>query len=251
MNSNFRYKKYVPFLSEEQDSIVLQNTEQTEETVELPILAYTQEPPVLREEYDNYTLVQFLSLSTWKQIENTIGHTEADTYIRVLAEGDRELSALKAIETEISDMIGDNFTFEMENRVQERRDNEEMVNGYKIMIGALCVLLAVIGIANVFSNTLGFIRQRNREFARYMSIGMTPKGVRKMFFIEALVIAGRPLLITLPLTVLSVGFMITASCLNPMEFLTKAPILPAAVFILVNFVIISLTYFIGGRKKNK
>ena len=82
-----------------------------------------------RQEYDNYTLVQFLSLSTWKQIENTIGHTEADTYIRVLAEGDRELSALKAIETEISDMIGDNFTFEMENRVQERRDNEEMVNG--------------------------------------------------------------------------------------------------------------------------
>ncbi|CCX58388.1 putative uncharacterized protein [Blautia hydrogenotrophica CAG:147] len=248
VNSNFRYKKYVSFLSEEQDSIVLQNTEQTEETVELPILAYTQEPPVLREEYDNYTLVQFLSLSTWKQIENTIGHTEADTYIRVLAEGDRELSALKAIETEISDMIGDNFTFEMENRVQERRDNEEMVNGYKIVIGALCVLLAVIGIANVFSNTLGFIRQRNREFARYMSIGLTPKGVRKMFFIEALVIAGRPLLITLPLTVLSVGFMITASCLNPMEFLTKAPILPAAVFILGIFVFVALAYCMGGRK---
>ena len=54
-----------------------------------------------------------------------------------------------------------------------------MLNGYKLIIGALCVLLAFIGIANVFSNTLGFIRQRKQEFARYMSIGMTPEGMRK------------------------------------------------------------------------
>ena len=86
----------------------------------------------------------------------------------------------------------------MENRVQERIDNDTMLNGYKVVIGAVCALLALIGIANVFSNTLGFIRQRQREFVRYMSIGMTPEGMRKMFSIEALVIAGRPVLITLP-----------------------------------------------------
>ena len=51
-----------------------------------------------------------------------------------------------------------------------------------------------------------------------MSIGMTPEGMRKIFQIEALVIAGRPVLITLPVTVLFVWFMITASYLNPMEF---------------------------------
>ena len=51
-----------------------------------------------------------------------------------------------------------------------------------------------------------------------MSIGMTPEGMRKMFRIEALVIAGRPVLITLPITVLFVWFMITASYLNPIEF---------------------------------
>lgn len=88
--------------------------------------------------------------------------------------------------------------------------------------GAFCFLLAVIGIANVFSNTLGFIRQRKREFARYISVGMTPKGMRKMFCIEALVIAGRPILITLPLTAVFVGFMITASYLNPQEFFCES-----------------------------
>lgn len=75
-----------------------------------------------------------------------------------------------------------------------------------------------------FSNTLGFLRQRKREFIRYASIGMSPKSMKKMFAIEVLVIAGRPLAITAPLTIITVGFMITASYLDPMEFLKKAPL---------------------------
>ena len=123
-----------------------------------------------------------------------------------------------------------------------------MLNGYKLIIGALCVLLAFIGIANVFSNTLGFIRQRKREFARYMSIGMTPEGMRKMFWIEALVIAGRPVLITLPITAVFVWLMITASYLNPMEFLAVAPIVPILLFIVALFGFVALAYYLGGKK---
>ena len=103
-------------------------------------------------------------------------------------------------------------------------------------------------LANVFSNTLGFIRQRKREFARYMSIGMTPEGMRKMFRIEALVIAGRPVLITLPITVLFVWFMITASYLNPIEFLSVAPIVPIVIFIAAIFGFVALAYYVGGKK---
>ena len=103
----------------------------------------------------------------------------------------------------------------------------------------------------MFSNTLGFLRQRKREFARYMSVGMTPEGIRKMFAIEALVIAGRPILITLPLTVAVVAFMITASYLDPMEFLVKAPIVPILVFILAILGFVGLAYCIGGKRMLK
>ena len=196
VNSNFRYKEYVPFLTEEQDTILLQNRDDAAAAVTIPVLGYTQEPPVLREEYDNYALVQFLSVSSWKQIEKVIGNAEQDTYIRVLATKDRSLTELHTIETELTNMLRQEFTLEMENRIQEKTDNDAMLNGYQLIIGALCALLAMIGIANVFSNTLSFIRQRKREFARYLSIGMTPESMRKMFRIEALVIAGRPVLIT-------------------------------------------------------
>ena len=245
-NSNFRYKEYVPFLSGNQDKIVLRN--QKDMAAALPVLGFTQEPPVLREEYDNYALVQFVSLSTWKQIGETIGAAEPDTYIRILSEKERTLTELNAIETELANVLGHDISFAVENRLQEKIDNDAMLNGYKLLIGALCVLLAFIGIANVFSNTLGFIRQRKREFARYMSIGMTPEGMRKMLCIEALVIAGRPVLITLPVTAVFVWLMITASYLNPMEFLAEAPIIPIVLFIAVIFGFVALAYYLGGRQ---
>ncbi len=247
-NSNFRYKEYVPFLSEAQNTITLQSQDEEAAAVTIPVLAYTQEPPILREEYDNYALVQFLSLSTWKQIQDTIGTAESDVLIRVLSEKERTLDELNAIETELTEILGHELTVEVENRTQERIDNDAMLNGYKLIIGGLCALLALIGIANVFSNTLGFIRQRKREFARYLSIGMTPDGMRKMFFIEALVIAGRPVLITLPVTGFLVWFMITASYLDPMEFLAAAPILPIVLFLAAMFGFVALAYYMGGRK---
>ncbi|MDO4299737.1 MAG: ABC transporter permease, partial [Lachnospiraceae bacterium] len=248
INSNFRYKEYVPFIKEEHNTVTLQNAGQAENSVEIPVLGFTQEAPVLREEYADYALVQFMPLSVWKKNARQIGNTEADTYIRVLAENGITPAALNTLESDIAQKVGREYTIESENRIQEKIDNDHMIQGYMVMIGALCALLAMIGIANVFSNALGFLRQRRREFAQYMSVGMTPESMRKMFCIEALVIAGRPLLITLPLTVLFVGFMISASYLNPVEFLAVAPIVPTVVFILAIFGFVSLAYYIGGKR---
>lgn len=248
INSNFRYKEYVPFTKGEQNTITLQNTGQGEVSLDIPVLSFTQEALVLREEYTNYALVQFMPLAVWKEIAGQIGNTEADTYIRILGEDGITLAELNELEADVVQAIGHKYTVESENRIQEKVSDENIQKGSMLILGSFCALLAIIGIANVFSNTLGFLRQRKREFAQYMSVGMTPEGMRKMFCIEALVIAGRPLLITLPLTVLSVGFMITASYLNPMEFLVKAPIVPIVMFILAIFGFVSLAYYIGGKR---
>lgn len=248
INSNFRYKEYVPFMKEEQKAITLQNTAQTENSVEVPVLAFTQEAPLLREEYADYALVQLIPLSVWKEIAGQIGNAETDIYIRILAEDGITLMELNTLEAELVQAVGHKYRVESENRIREKVSDESMRKGAMLILGAFCALLAVIGIANVFSNTLGFLRQRKREFAQYMSVGMTPESMRKMFCIEALVIAGRPLLITLPLTVLFAGFMITASYLNPMEFIVKIPIVPIAIFILAIFGFVALAYYIGGKR---
>ncbi len=77
---------------------------------------------------------------------------------------------------------------------------------------------------------------------------MTPANIRKMFFIESLVIAGRPLLITLPLTIVFILFAVTASYLDPMEFLAQAPILPVLLFALAIWGLVTPAYYLGGKK---
>ena len=248
INSNFRYKQYVPFVNESQNVISIQNRDDAESTAQVEVIAYTQDVPVLREEYDNYVLVQFISLSMWENIARTIGNAEADMYVRLLADTELSLEDANALEISVVNLIGNDYVTESENCIQEKVSNDKMIGGYRMIIGAFCILLATIGIANVFSNTLGFIQQRKREFVQYMSIGMTEANIRKMFSIEALVIAGRPLLITLPLSVIFVGFMINASYLDSEEFLVEAPILEISLFIVAIFIFVGLAYYFGGKK---
>lgn len=246
-NSSFRYREYVPFIEEEMGMLTLLNSENSGSTAEIPVLTYTREVPVLREEYEDYALVQFLPLSIWEQVKESLGDSQPDLYIRILAE-EPTLEKLNALEMAVEEQAGQEYTLEMENRIQEKLDNDRMIQGYQILIGAFCVLLAMIGIANLFSNTLGFLQQRKREFARYLSIGMTPESMGKMLGIEAAVIAGRPLLITVPLAVGSVSFMITVSGLKPVEFLTRAPVVPASLFFLMMAASVALVYWIGARR---
>lgn len=248
VNSNFRYREYIPYIKEVQTMITLRNIGQNEVIAEIPVLAYTQEAPVLREEYDDYALVQFIPLSVWNRISGQIGNTESDTYIRIMGEEGLTAVELDQLEADISKIAGREYHITCENRIREKTSNDKMIKGFMLILGGFCSLLALIGIANIFSNTLGFLDQRRQELAQYMSVGMTPGEIRKIFCIEALVIAGRPLLITVPLTVLAVGLMIRASYLDPKEFLIKVPIVPVMIFSLVILGCVALAYYLGGRK---
>ncbi len=245
INSNFRYKKYVPFVREERHTTTLYKNDKT---VEIPVLSYTQTVPKLREEYKDYSLVHFVSLTMWRDTLKQIGEADDDSYIRTLSSGNASLTDLNSLEQEIVRLVSRQYEIESENRVQERLSNDSLIQGMVMILGAFCILLAIIGIANVFSNTLGFLRHRKREFAQYMSIGLTPQEMRKMFCIEAFVIAGKPLLITLPLTVLFVQFAVTASYLDPMAFWSEAPFLPILIFAAAIVLFVALAYYIGGKR---
>ena len=99
------------------------------------------------------------------------------------------LGELDALQEQVDCLLGENYKVESENRIQEAETNDKQVQGMMTIFGGFCVLIAMIGIGNVFSNTLGFVRQRKREFARYMSVGMTQGEIKKMFCVEALAIA--------------------------------------------------------------
>ena len=68
-----------------------------------------------------------------------------------------------------------------------------------------------------------------------------------MFGIEALVIAGRPILLTLPLAALLTWLMMRASYMEASVFLAEAPYLPVLVFMLAILGSVALAYCLGWR----
>lgn len=244
INSNFRYKKYIPFITEKNQTTIFYKNDKS---VEIPILSYTQTAPMLREEYENYALVHVIPLTMWNKTLEQVCEMESDSYIRILSNTTASLANLDSLEKEVTQLVGE-YKIESENRIQERLSNDNLIYGMKVILGAFCVLLAIIGIVNVFLNTLGFLRQRKREFAQYMSIGLTPQEMREMLGMEAFVIIGKPLLITFFLTLLFIQFAVTASYLDPMVFWAEAPILPILIFAIAIALFVALAYYIGGKR---
>ena len=251
---DFRHARSLPYLKEENSERAVKNPEEEEKWAQIPVLAYTEEVPVLREEYgteDPYELVYFLPASLWTAVREQIGVNGEDSIIRILAKEPVTREALNGIESDITQLLGEKYTIESENRIQEKETNDREIQGMMLILGGFCVLLALIGISSVFSNTLGYVRQRRREFARYLSVGMTPAGLRKMFCIEALVIAGRPVLITLPVSALIVWYMLRMSYMEAETFFDEAPVLPVAVFMLAILGAVAFAYYLGWRRVRK
>lgn len=237
----------VPYSGADVEMPVLEGTK----VVEIPVIAYTEEVPVLREEYatiDKYELVHFVPASLWKEIEGWTGGAEEDTFIRILCREGVSLEELDTIQGEIEKSLAGAYTTESENRIREYETNDEKIQGMMLVLGTFCVLLALIGLGNVFSNTLGFVRQRRREFARYLSVGMTPGELRKMFCIEAFALVARPMLWAAVVAVLAVGAMLKASYMNPAEFLAEAPLAPIGVFMLAVGGTVAFAYYLSWRK---
>ena len=253
-NPDFRHPDQMPYVTGEKATSILRQSGNEKITAEVPVLAYTEQEPPLREEYatlDYYELVHFIPVSLWKDIKGQIRGTQKDISICVLGTEHASSDQLDALQSELQQIIGHNNPAEYENRVQEYAANERQIQGLRAVFGGFCFLLAVIGISNVFSNTMGFVRQRKREFARYLSIGMTPEELGSMFCMEAFVIAARPVLITLMLSVIAVGYMLKMSYLSVEEFLAEAPLIPVVIFMLAVLCFVVLAYYAAWRQVRK
>lgn len=257
-NPDFRHPDFKPYIKEqgmEKNAVsVLRQPGNEEITVEIPVLSYTEEVPLLREEYaalDYYELVHFIPASLWKEIKGQIGIAGEELYIRILGRENVTLEELNVMQSRIHELLEHIYLMESENRIEEYDTNNKQIQGIRIIFGGFCILLAIIGIGDVFSNTLGFVRQRKREFARYMSVGLTPGKIRKMFCIEALVLAGQPILITLPLGAAAIWFMLKMSYLGIKEFLAEAPFISISAFMLAVLGSVTLAYYTAWRNIRK
>lgn len=258
-NSNRRYKEMIPFLdtakintldiwmdrstenSKADNSKEYDRSGKNRLTVE--IIAITDKYPGLREEFPNFSLLLVMPERLFSK--TAVDFSSSKHYYSITADSDGTISKL---ENNLKNLLEGKYNYTLDNRLTKEKYNHSVRNAYKIVIASLAGLLALIGLANVFSNTMGQIYQRKREFARYISLGLTPKGVIKILSMEALILGFIPLFTSLLLNIPIVLFALKKSLISPQEFLQQIPAVPIGLFTLVILFGIALAYFTGGRK---
>ena len=72
------------------------------------------------------------------------------------------------------------------SKVTLRQTFDGMINMYRLVGGALCAILALIGILNFINSITTSILSRYREIAMLQSVGMTGRQVKQMLMIEGI-----------------------------------------------------------------
>lgn len=139
---------------------------------------------------------------------------------------------------------GDYYTVNLVDTMQVRESTQRLMKQITFFVS---LLIAFIGLSNIASTVSGSLRQRRREFATLRSVGLSPNGLRKMLFLEALLLGLRPVLWSLPLQIGVLGFFLFICEVRVNEYLPFFPIFPLVIFLLFVLSTVILCYFIGGK----
>lgn len=242
VNSNRMNRAYIPYLAFEPDLTLELTAENNSETVSVTITDAITQAPNLKESFSQYTLILVISESFYQPIA-TLFPSEGVNF-NILTRSD---DASEHNQQQLEAMLADRSDATLAGRVQEETSEAAMRNAVKFVIGALAVMLASIGLANVFSNTLGQIHQRKREFARYLSVGISPAGLRKILMMEAIIITLRPILLSLFINVPVVLLALNTASIALSDYAQHMPLLATVLFMFFIALFVGIAYLLGAK----
>lgn len=190
-----------------------------------------------------------------ESVSEAISSHASNTMVDKSDKGDRiyiefsSLNANDACHTVISLLNSAGISdYEIVNMEEDKQRSDEIWAGYVFAVGGFCCILALIGIAGVFSQAIGFVYQRKREFARYRSLGMTPQGVYKMLGIEGLLTVIRPLLIALPFSIVGAICLAMQGNQSVQTFVSNFPYAAILLFLLSALILVLIAYMLGAKR---
>lgn len=117
-----------------------------------------------------------------------------------------------------------------------------------MMFAFIVGLLAVIGLSNSWSTVRGTLNARRREFAMLRSVGLPPRGVKKMLLTEAILLGLTPILFSLPLTLVLQGISLNSNEVSFIQWLPYVPWQPICLYLLAILTVTIAAYIVGSRK---
>lgn len=238
VNSERTDRQYVPFLNSSKEITLNVNG------ADIPVAAFADAMPILREEMTQYALTLVMSESYYATLGFNLTAEETVYTVKMTDESKNDVveKRLQALLTAYPD-------YAFEGRVQELADEMQIQQGLRMIIYLFAGILTCIGLANIFASTLGQIHQRKREFARYFAVGLTPKGAAKILAWEAAIVALRPILLTIVINIPLMAVMLDAGGITAADFIAKRlPLVPAILLFVAVIGFVALAYYLGSKK---
>lgn len=238
VNSERTDRQYVPFLDGSKEIILNVNG------TDIPVTAFADSLPILREEFTQYALTLVMSESYYAALDFNLTAEETIYTVKMTDESKNDV-----LEERLQGLLKAYPDYAVEGRVQELADEMQIQQGLRMIIYLFTGILTCIGLANIFASTLGQIHQRKREFARYFAVGLTPKGAAKILAWEAAIVALRPILLTIVVNIPLMAVMLDAGGITAADFIAKRlPLVPAILLFVAVIGFVALAYYLGGKK---
>ncbi|WJQ80641.1 ABC transporter permease [Brevibacillus brevis] len=133
------------------------------------------------------------------------------------------------------------------NLIEERQDAMNRATVTSVFLYGFVVLIGLICMANIINTISTGMALRKREFAMLASIGMTPKGMKKMLRFEGFFYGMKSLIYGLPIS-LCVMFFIYKSLSRNFDFAFTVPWADLIIAGVGVFFIVGTTIFYANRK---
>lgn len=238
VNSERTDRQYVPLLNSSKEITLNVNGSV------IPVTAFADSLPILREELTQYALTLVMSESYYATLGFNLTAEETIYTVKMTDESKNDV-----VEERLQGLLEAYPDYAFEGRVQELADEMQIQQGLRMIIYLFTGILTCIGLANIFASTLGQIHQRKREFARYFAVGLTPKGAAKILAWEAAIVALRPILLTIVVNIPLMALMLDAGGITAADFIAKRlPLVPAILLFVTVIAFVALAYYLGGQK---
>jgi len=128
-------------------------------------------------------------------------------------------------------LLSHDSVFEVSSIIDLRESFDRFINKYYMIGGCLAAVLAFIGIMNFFNTTATSVLSRRKELALLEAVGMEKKQLCKMLAAEGCLYLAGALILSVVLTYLFAGNLLTRTLGRAFFFHIKATIIPCLLMI--------------------
>lgn len=256
VNSNLRNQVRIPFLQISQgellegiENIYPEDVGTFTFTTEVGFI--TDRMPTMDGQYGSYQLLQVLPRSQYLRLTENFSELRAARAKRVFVSIKvTDPSLIQPVTDEIkglADVWYGSGDYTLWNTLEKEANMKSGVGLWKLIMTCIAGFLALIGISNVFSTVSSNLRQRRKEFAMLRSVGLDPKGIKKMLTLEAVLFGLLPIALSIPLVGIIILAFLKINMIYLHEFLPFFPLLPICGFALLIVLSVMLAYRWGSK----